>query len=504
MQDIELSVVAITARDLRGNETPLSELVRHPVIEITTNLPLDPNAPPIFLFDGRSDSALLDDLTQPPLRLDSQARLLNTTITVTDELVRLTPVETLTADQHLSLVIAPWARGSGGERWADDGALIEDLRVTVASTAGATVVASWPANGASGVPVNLQYAAIGFDGDVVAIPQTVTLRALDQDDEIAATAGFVECVSVGLRAHACVRLSPARTLLPVTTYSLATDDQWIDGAGSTVDPWLATFVSSATVDVAPPTPIPVACALDETQLPGGCALVTDTEINLRVATDEAALITLTTPDLDPIAVAAFGGEGSVRLNDLKSDVNYALRLELTDAAGNRTSIENVITTLTLLPTISISEVNADPVGPEPQQEYVELFNAGRESIDLAGYSITDDPFDDGDVIGRSVMLHPGGRLLLVADDFDATSTRDIAPAPGSMLVRLGTSIANGGLSNSGEPLFLRDENGARLSATPSRPSAGAGVCLQRRDPRSRDGSPDAFVHDANHPCTPGL
>ncbi|MBW2464185.1 MAG: hypothetical protein JRH11_21230, partial [Deltaproteobacteria bacterium] len=77
------------------------------------------------------------------------------------------------------------------------------------------------------------------------------------------------------------------------------------------------------------------------------------------------------------------------------------------------------------------------------------------------------------------------------------------PVPaGVPLARLGTSLASGGLSNAGEPLFLRDAEGHRVSAAP-KTTTGAGQCLVRRSGASRDGrrgDVDAFVVG---PCTPG-
>lgn len=498
-----LTVEALTAQGPLGNETPLLDLTRRPTLTLITNVPLNSSGPPLFLFDGALDAATLQDLTAPPLRIATQARLLDARVELQGTQAKIAPDLPLQPQQQLTLVLAPWAVGESGQRFPKDTkAFVAPLQVTSQPAGGAAIVGSWPANGASGVPPNLAYAAIAADGALSAVTDSLSLDREDGRDSVPVTVQPAECEDLGFRAYTCLKLIPERDLLAGTAYLLRVED-WTDQAGARLDPWSARFVTAAEADHQAPTTLAVPCALDEIDLIVGCALITDTSARLRLAADEPTLITWTADDCIRRTIAAFGGEADFTLEHLTPDHEHTLHVSLLDAAGNTTHWEAPFVTTPTLAPVTISEVRFDPVGPEPQQEYVELFNFGRVPVDLLGYALRDDPLRSGDTIARSVILHPGGRVLLVADDFDSANPLDVAPAPGVLLVRMGTSLGSGGLSNSGEAVFLVDDNGTRLSETPAVASAGAGSCLQRRQPDTRDGRIESFVHDADRPCTPG-
>lgn len=499
-----LSVVSVSASDALGNETPLQEIVRRPVLELLTNVDLNPLEPPIFVFDGHADNDLIEDLTQPPLRIANEKRLLASTISFDQTRARIVLSAPLAAEQEITLALATWTVGSQGERWWNkEEPFVISLRVTSDPHGGAAAIASWPATGASGVAPNLAYAAIGFDGEVETRMEHLQLRSADDADTVNSDVSSIDCGEVGLVAQTCLRLVPERALQTATRYDIELDG-WIDTTGSPIETWSTRFTTAAALDTEAPRVTALPCALDEIETSTGCALIGDRRVTFRMATDEPALITWSTIDCAPHTIAAFGAEAEFALHDLQPDGAIDVHFELADAAGNRGTWIDTITTPPPFPTVTITEVRFDPAGPEPKQEYVELFNFGAFPIDLNGYSITDDVYDDGDVIERSVILHPGGRVLLVSDQFDPQDPRDVAPAAGVLLVRIGTSLANGGLSNGGEALFLRDEVGNRISETPGVASVGGGSCLERIAPNTRDGSIGSFVHDATRPCTPGL
>ncbi len=470
---------------------------------LTTNVALAELAPPIFVIDGVLDTPLQEDFSGPPLRSTTQALVVESVISRDQAVTRITPEHALVPGQQVTLVVAPWAVGAEGERWEmDDIPFVATFRVTAEADGGAAVVASWPADGAAGVPPNLAFAAIGLDGEIAAPPDTLELIAEDTGDRVAAAVSSIACAAVGLRAHQCLLLSLQQWLQPATAYTIDIGD-WVDPRGGSIAMWSARFVTAMANDRTAPTVVPLPCALDEATVAIGCAFVTDAQITFRITLGEPALIRWQSSTCAPQTLAAFGAEANLTVDTLRADTLTRVAFDVTDAAGNNAHIDEALFTEPPLPTITITEVRFDPTGPEPQQEYVELFNFGEVAIDLQGYAISDDRFDDGDTIDRSVFIHPGGRALLVADDFDASDTRDVLPAPGALIVRIGTSLANGGLSNGGEPLFLRDPTGTRISEVPSIASAGAGTCLQRAHPRTRDGSPHSFVHDADRACTPG-
>ena len=88
----------------------------------------------------------------------------------------------------------------------------------------------------------------------------------------------------------------------------------------------------------------------------------------------------------------------------------------------------------------------------------------------------------------------------MANSYNPDSGLDPAPAPGVQLIRVGESLAKSGLANRGEPLFLRDMQYHRLSASPAL-KVEPGQCVVRLPqtaPRLGDAS-----NFAAGPCTPG-
>ena len=154
-----------------------------------------------------------------------------------------------------------------------------------------------------------------------------------------------------------------------------------------------------------------------------------------------------------------------------------------------------------LPTWTITEIRSDSVGPEPAQEYVELVNFGGVAMRPAGLTLADAPDRLGDLIESPVTIAPGGRLLVVAQDFDPDRPDDQQPPAGIPIVRVDGPLASGGLSNGGEPLYLRDGDGRRISSAPALPSSGPGSCLRRVSDAPRTGAPGAFTVSSR--CTPG-
>lgn len=113
-----------------------------------------------------------------------------------------------------------------------------------------------------------------------------------------------------------------------------------------------------------------------------------------------------------------------------------------------------------------TEILANPEGTESAGEYVEVMNAGGETVDLAGLHIDDDG-SEGDLLGpcaegQPTTLGPGKIALLVGESF-------VAPAdliPGTVVVCTDRStLTPRGLKNSGgEILVLKDSNGTELAS----------------------------------------
>ncbi len=224
----------------------------------------------------------------------------------------------------------------------------------------------------------------------------------------------------------------------------------------------------------------------------------DQRVDLRFALDEAALVALDGPEaLGSIAV---GEELALSLSGLAPNANVPLLLTLRDLAGNTRKLPFTVRTREPLASVAIDEVRADPVGREPQQEYVELLNFGDQPIELKGFTLTDDAHALGVTLDESFQLAPGERALLVGPGFDPNDTSD-GPLPKG--VRRVSAAQTLSLRNTGVSLFLRDAAGHRVSSAPALAPARAGACIARRSDDMRTGELRSFAADPAQTCTPG-
>jgi len=495
--------VELSAHDLRGDLAALDALPRRPVLVIDHPRGfVDLEA--VVLLSGGADEALAADLGSAPLRAENAARAVQVDAELRGTAIRLTPRAALEPAADYTLALFGNAKDAGGDPLFEDrAARLLALRTSGAADAGAAVSRSFPGDGASGIPVNLAFAVIAFDGTVVGLQDGVWL----EDSAGRAVAAKVDggpCEPQGALAFGpgdCARITPSSPLAPLADYALVVGEAARDAHGGAVGPFRARLRTGTGRDDRPPASLPLGCALDELAVEAGCALLDDHALRLRVQTDEPVLATLSADGAQQSTVAD-QGELELGLTALPPDAAVPATLTLTDLAGNARTLALSLRTTPPLPTVSIDEVRADPLGPEPAQEYVELLNYGAASVELAGLVITDDPNAEGVAIERALRLDPGARALLVAAAFDAADERDGPLPPGVTLLRAPGPIAGSGLSNAGEPILLRDAQGRRLSGAPATPKPRPGVCLQRTGDDPRDSRPEAFAYAAGG-CTPG-
>lgn len=233
------------------------------------------------------------------------------------------------------------------------------------------------------------------------------------------------------------------------------------------------------------------CAPKEVALEHACAAIGPVSAAVRLRTDEPAEF-----------VAAEVGGGEMRALSpswstehevvLSLDGKTEIPLELTDASGNTNRV-----TLELEPVpgpaVVITEILADPTGPEPAQEFVEIANLGAEAVDLTGWTIDDNGDDNGDELPSGSILPSGQVALIVAPDFDP-ALADGAPVPKeAMIIRLETSIGTSGLKNSeAETVELKDALGKEVSVFTGDVAPQPGASAGRRDPYLPEGVPGAF------------
>jgi len=180
-----------------------------------------------------------------------------------------------------------------------------------------------------------------------------------------------------------------------------------------------------------------------------------------------------------------------------------------------TSINNTFHASETFPHVVINEVYYDICSPavscgvEPDNEWVELYNQTNSTVDISGWTLTDN--------NKSVSIPPGS--LIAANSFvvitPAESTWAFWPSvPESMRIVLGSEAAGkigNGLSNTGDRLILKNSSGTTIDAisygndtnvlNPSISSVSSGHSIER-DPDGVDtGKASDFV-DRTIP-TPG-
>jgi len=111
----------------------------------------------------------------------------------------------------------------------------------------------------------------------------------------------------------------------------------------------------------------------------------------------------------------------------------------------------------------LSEALANPLGPEPEAEWIEIVNVGRAPLRLAGYVLED---SSGETELPASVLQPGGVGLVVRGDFVAGGSGDVVPSATTVAIVV-AEIGDGGLTNAGEAIRLRDAAGQILSEIPA-------------------------------------
>ncbi len=182
-------------------------------------------------------------------------------------------------------------------------------------------------------------------------------------------------------------------------------------------------------------------------------------------------------------VAAFGPlPPSTPLEIVVTDERQKLaRVELTSAEPS--------------PHLILSELLADPLGPEPQSEWVEIHNVGTAPARLFEYSLWD---DGGGVPLPDVELAAGAFAVVVRSDYRPSV--DVVPAATSLPVIV-ESIGQNGLRNSGETVLLKNAQEETISKIPALPGR-EGQSVARMSPWGADDASAFFLSGAEGP-TPG-
>lgn len=197
---------------------------------------------------------------------------------------------------------------------------------------------------------------------------------------------------------------------------------------------------------------------------------------------------LVVPENSSFAFPLSNGEGSL-----------AVQVTVFDLSGRSMESSIDIAGVPATGRVIVNEVMSNPSGPEPAEEWIELFNSGEGATEMVGWKLC----DEGSQIELPPMrLESRAFVLLVRSDYVGGVANDVPPASGTALVRL-AQLGKSGLLNSGESLRLVDALGRVSSTFPAVPSSRDGVSVARRDPFTLDDDKSGFVPHAFPGSSPG-
>jgi hypothetical protein len=296
-----------------------------------------------------------------------------------------------------------------------------------------------PPAGAAEVPLNLAGVVVRFPGEIEWGPSGLVI--CDGGPAVPTSAPAPADCADGA-AGACYRVDlqaglPASVACPVALAPGA-----VDAGGQVVAPGvIGVFADGAEADTTPPVIADVAVKIS-----GPC-------LQVAFSTDEPATGKVTLQaggaQLDtPAGSGQTSFDVAIPLGAWPASAPATVVVAAADLAGNAaSSAPFAFTTPAAVPPVAITEVMANPAGPEPQQEYVELRNLGDAPVTLAGLRLTDSK--GGDDLPEQ-MLGPGGYALVVTSAYDPAEGSDPPPRAGTLLVRVDSRLGSDGLSNSGE------------------------------------------------------
>ena len=313
---------------------------------------------------------------------------------------------------------------------------------TPTGPAGATLVD--PAAGTTGVPLNLAAVVVRFPAAVSWGTGSLVVCNGQGAPVPASAPGEIPCTDGG--GGACYRVDLAGSLPPSASCAVSMAAGAVDASGAAVPAGtIGVFEDADAPDVTPPVLSGVAAASA-----GPC-------LDVSFATDEPASGTIVVQaggvELDtPAGAGTTSFEVGIPLGALPPSAAATVTVRATDLAGNAAvSAPLAFTTPVALPPIAITEVLANPAGPEPQQEYVELRNLGDADLPLGGLRLQDSK--GGDDLPAETLA-AGGYALVVTATYDPNLGSDPAPRAGTLLLRIDTRLGADGLSNSGESVQL--------------------------------------------------
>ena len=218
--------------------------------------------------------------------------------------------------------------------------------------------------------------------------------------------------------------------------------------------------------------------------------VRDTSVSIAFVTDEPANALVeygpTTAYGTAVLDDRFIIDHVVLVRNLEPQTTYNLRLLTYDPLDNgpTTSKNFEITTLALLPPplIIVNEVLAN-ASVESSGEFIELFNAGPDTVTLSGWEIADNSGSDKLVPftalgGDTLDLDPGQFALILDPDYGAGGEDyGFADPPAVVLLTVEDTALGGGsgLANATDTVTLRASDGKVVSTYGSPENLGDAI-----------------------------
>lgn len=339
-----------------------------------------------------------------------------------------------------------------------------------------SVVLLEPSPGMAAVPTNLSGIVLGLPADVPSPASDGSITLSESSNGTPVVLGSptpVDCAG-RLSSH-CVRLPIAGSLLAATTYVVTLRAGLSDDVGRPLAPGrVAEFTTTGMPDLTPPAILtfsvepsgPCVVARFETDEPAAGRVV------VRIDGDEHEVLAGTGTTRYSAVASLMGAPAGARVQV------FARAIDLAANVGESTAVE--LPWERPPPAVAITEIHANPAGPEPAQEFVELKNLGPEPIDLGGLALEDEKGTD---VLPAALLGPGAYALVIPALFDAASEKDTPPAAGTLLIRVDNRLGSDGLSNAGESVRLRGAGGQLVSsygvATPVSATGWSGKSVHR-------------------------
>jgi len=418
------------------------------------------------------DAAWIADVVHPPLTAGRRQRRAPLRLSVSAEEVLLEPIEPLSSHRLHRLLVGPTLTDPQGNAvWVEPPLRLALLRGFATGSADSGRPTLWlrsPSPGSADLPRNLARVVVRSSRRVTGVGDPTLGLELASGGPVATRLQMEPSpLCRGAAPDTCFEIRVLQLLPPRSMLRLVVRDGVTgpDGQSALQLPGQV-LATGDTLDTTPP-------ATDglRAQLSDGCVVA-------RLLTAEPADLWID-GSWGALAVSSVGAtrhEVAMRHGPPGN-----ARVTIQDLAGNAASVVLPVAPLAV-PRVAITEVLANPMGPEPAQELVELTNLSAQPVQLGSFQLDDG--DDGVGAGLlpAAVLLPGQRAVVVGKGFKASSDTDPAVIDAALLLRLPGVLGASGLSNAGESVVLRDPAGRLVSSYSNQLGAAktAGHSVQRR------------------------